>query len=90
MNKLLKAGLIKEDGGGYVADRIVFERMIKFRGATLPLQTAVATFFLAALTVLLVLLRPPQFTSEYVFSLAVIGVAFVIAAIEANKTAKMV
>ena len=46
VNKLLKAGLVKETGDGYAADKVIFENMIRIRKTTLPAQAAYAAFFL--------------------------------------------
>lgn len=58
--KLLKAGLLKEDGEGYTLNKVVFENMVRIKGTALPVQTAYVTFFLAAIAVLVAVFRPPQ------------------------------
>ena len=88
LNKLMKVGLLREEGDGYTVDKVVFENMIRVRKTVLPLQTAYAIFFLSALTVLLTVMRPLQVTSTYVFAIAVVVVGFCIAAFEAFKVAK--
>jgi len=83
VSKLLEAGLLKEEGGGYVVDKVVFDNMIRIRRSTLPLQAAYAVFFLVALVALLTFMRPDQLTSAYVFGVAVALVAFVVTSLEA-------
>jgi hypothetical protein len=58
VGKLLKAGLLKEDGEGYTVDKMVFDNMIRIRKTALPLQTAYAAFFLTALVALVTIMRP--------------------------------
>jgi predicted DNA-binding transcriptional regulator len=77
VEKLLNAGLIRRQDGGYIVDRVLFENMVRVKRTLIPLQAANATFFLTALLILFTYLRPPEVTSTYVFSLAVIFVAFV-------------
>jgi len=75
MNKLEEAGLIKKEAGGYVVDRIILENLIRFRRILIPRNFFYTIFFLASLVVLAVFMRPPTLSREYVFSLAVIGIA---------------
>ena len=88
LNKLMKVGLLIQEGDGYTVDKIVFENMIRIRKTVLPLQTAYAIFFLSALVVLSTVMRPLQVTSTYVFAVAVVLVGFCITAFEAYKVAK--
>ena len=73
--KLLNAGLIREEEGGFTVDRVVFENMVRVGRTAFPIQSAFATFFLASLALLLTVLRPTQLSSEYVFSVVVAAVA---------------
>lgn len=75
VGKLLRLGLIKEEGSGYVVDRVVFENMIRVKRAIIPFQTTYAIFFAATLLIMLVFLRPSTITSLYLFALIVNGVA---------------
>ncbi|MGD0330240.1 MAG: hypothetical protein ABSB40_07295 [Nitrososphaeria archaeon] len=77
VNKLLQAGLVKEQDKGYVMDRVVFENMVRVRRTLIPFQTAYMAFFVVAFLILLTYLRPPQITSTYGFALVVclVGVA---------------
>ena len=88
VSKLLKAELVKEEGEGYTVNKIVFENMIRFRKTALPLQTAYVVFFLAALVVLLTVMRPDSLLSSYVFGVIVSGVGFAVSAFEAYKAAR--
>jgi hypothetical protein len=84
--KLLKAGLLREEGEGYTVDKVIFENMVRIKTVALPLQSAIAVFFLTSLVLLTTLLRPSQVTGEYVFSAAVIAIAFGISLAEALKS----
>jgi hypothetical protein len=77
VNKLLQAGLIREQDKGYVVDRVVFENMVRVRRMLIPFQMSYLAFFAVAFLVLLTFLRPPQITSTYGFALVVclVGVA---------------
>ncbi|MDG6956744.1 MAG: ArsR family transcriptional regulator, partial [Nitrososphaerota archaeon] len=71
IGKLVKAGLLKEEGGGYVVDKVVFENMIRVRRAAIPLQTAYAVFLLSAFALLVTVFRPAPVSSTYVFAVVV-------------------
>ena len=87
IKKLLRMGLIREEGGqdgaaGYVAEEAVFEAMLRIRQTVIPLWTTASAFFAAALFLLVTILRPGIITSSYLFSLIVTGVALSICAYE--------
>ncbi len=75
MNKLEEAGLIKKEADGYVADRIILQNLIRLRRVLIPRNFFYMIFLLTSLAMLIVFLRPPTLSREYVFSLAVISVA---------------
>jgi hypothetical protein len=83
--KLLRAGLLREEGGGYVADKVVFENMLKIRRSVLPLQATYAAFFLTALLILLTVLRPSPPTSLYFFAVTIAIISLGVAVFEAYK-----
>ena len=88
VGKLLKAGLLKEDGEGYTADKTVFENMIRIRRTVLPLQVGYAAFFVTALIALVTVMRPSILSSTYVFAVAVVIVAVGVSLFEAYKVMK--
>ena len=88
IGKLVKAGLLKEEGGGYVVDKVVFENMIRVRRAAIPLQTAYAVFLLPAFALLVTVFRPAPVSSTYVFAVVVIGAALAVSMFEAYKAMK--
>lgn len=87
VQKLLKLGLIRVDQGqdgvaGYVAEKAVFEAMLRIRRTVIPLWTTATAFFAAAFVVLVTILRPSEITSGYLFSLVVAAVALSISVYE--------
>ncbi len=88
ITKLLKAGLLKEEGEGYTVNKTIFENMVRINGTAFPLQGTYATFLAASLVVLVGFLRPPELSSSYVFAVVVITAAMVITLYEAYKAAK--
>ena len=85
VGKLLRLGLVKEEGSGYVVDRVVFESMIRVGRTVIPFQTSYATFFAATLVILLCFLRPTVLTSLYFFALVVDVTALGISIYESAK-----
>jgi hypothetical protein len=88
IGKLLKAGLIKEEGSGYIVDKTAFENMVRIKRTVIPLQTAYAVFFLTALVVLATVMRPTQISPTYVFAVIVVLVASGVSLFEAYKATK--
>ncbi len=87
INKLIVAGLVKEqEGGGYYVDRLVFENMIRIRRSLIPFQTTYTIFFTTTLVILLTILRPAVLTSLYLFSIVINLAAIVIFASQAYRT----
>lgn len=86
--KLLRAGLVREAGEGYVVDKAVFEDMVRVRKTVVPIQTAYAAFFLTAAVVLATLMRPDPISTMYVFALSVVLVAFALSLFEAYKATR--
>ena len=78
LTKLINQGLVSEREGGYVAERAIFENMIRIRRSLVPLQTTFALFFGTTLVGLLLFVRPATLTSLYVLALIVNVAAFAI------------
>lgn len=74
MSKLEEAGFIRKELGGYVADRMILENFIRLRRVLVPRNFFYMVFFGTSLVFLVVFLRPPILTREYVFSLGVVSV----------------
>lgn len=88
VRKLLQAGLVREQDGGYMVDRAVFQNMIRVRRTLIPFQTTYSIFFATALLIMLTVLRPPNVTSSYIFGLIVIAVALATSIYEAIMSLK--
>jgi hypothetical protein len=88
LKKLLQLGLIREEEGGYVIDKVVIENVIRIRKMSIPTQSSYVTFFVATLLILIFFLRPSVFISLYFFALAINGSALAISIYETIKTLK--
>lgn len=75
INKLEEAGLIKKELNGYVADRIVLENLVRFRRFLIPRNFFYTIFLTTSLIFMVVFLRPPILTRDYVFALGVVTIA---------------
>ena len=85
INKLEEAGLVRKELNGYVADRIVLRNLIRIRKVLIPRNFFYTVFFATSLVFLLILLRPPILTREYMFSLAVVSTAVAISIYDTVK-----
>ena len=86
IQKLLEQGLVREEAGGYVVDKIVFENMIRVRRSVIPFQTTYLTLFLSTLLIMLTILRPAEISGVYLFALLVNALALAIFAYETLKS----
>lgn len=86
VRKLLQLGLIREEEGGYLVDRVVLENVIRIRRVSIPIQTAYVAFFGVLLLILLLPLRATTIDSVYYFAVVVNVSALVISAYEMVKT----
>lgn len=90
IRKLLRLGLVKEEQGGYVVERVVLENVIRIRRTSVPVQTAYAAFFGVTLFILVVFLRPTAIDSIFFFAVVVNGSALGISLYEVVKTLKRI
>jgi predicted DNA-binding transcriptional regulator len=88
LKKLVRLGLIKEEQGGYLVDKVVLENVIRIRRVSVPVQTAYVAFFGVTLFILLVFLRPATINSLYFFAVVVNLTAIGVSVYEAAKTLK--
>ncbi len=74
LDKLKEEGLIKEEAGGYTADKVVLKNLVRFRDTLIPRFLFYFLFFTLGVVVELTVLLPPIITREYlvavVFTLA--------------------
>jgi predicted DNA-binding transcriptional regulator len=88
VRKLVRLGLVREEQGGYVVDRVVLENVIRIRRVSIPVQTAYVAFFGVTLFILLVFLRPATMNSLYFFAVVVNIAAIGVSVYETSKTLK--
>ncbi|MDG6924291.1 MAG: helix-turn-helix transcriptional regulator [Nitrososphaerota archaeon] len=86
VRKLLQAGLLREEEGGYVVDKNVFENVIRIRRSIIPIQVAYSMFFATMLVALFVLFRPMLETPLFIFSFIAIAVAMILFAYQAFRS----
>ena len=84
LKKLLGAGLIREEEGGYVVDRVVWSNMIRMRRIIVPLQAFYSLFFAAALVVMVVVFRNAP-DAGFAFGILVISCGLAISLYEMAK-----
>jgi predicted DNA-binding transcriptional regulator len=85
VNKLEEAGLVKKHLNGYIVDRIILENLIRLRRTLIPRYFFYTVFFITALMLLTIFLRPHTLTREYVFSIATISIATITSIYETVK-----
>jgi DNA-binding transcriptional ArsR family regulator len=77
IRKLLQAGLVKEEEGGYVVDRIFYENMIRIKRSLIPFQIAYSVFFATMLGFLIIVLR----TTDNFADILVFGIVVTVSAL---------
>jgi len=90
IRKLLQLGLIREEQGGYVTERMVLENIVRIGRMSFPVQTGYVAFFGAALLITLVFLRPVTITSSYEFAVIVNVAALAVSIWETRKTLRRI
>jgi hypothetical protein len=88
IRKLVEQGLAKEEAGGYVVDKIIFENMIRVRRSVIPFQTTYLALFISTLAIMLTLFRPEEISGVYLFALLVNALAIGIFLYETVKSLK--
>ncbi len=68
LEKLKEAGLIKEEGAGYVADKVLLKNLVRFRSTLIPRYFFYFLFFTLGTLLELTLLKPPIITKEYLIA----------------------
>ena len=86
IRKLVDEGLVKEQAGGYVVDRLLFENMIRIGRSVIPFQTTYAVFFASTLIIMLTVFYPSPIATVYVFAVMVNLVALAISIYEAIRS----
>jgi predicted DNA-binding transcriptional regulator len=86
LRKLVLLGLVKEEQGGYVVDKVTFENVVRIRRISIPVHMAYVAFFGVTFLILLVSLRPATVNSLYFFAIIVNVAAIGVSLYEASKT----
>ncbi|HEV2138038.1 MAG TPA: hypothetical protein VGR53_04295 [Nitrososphaerales archaeon] len=86
--KLLNMGLVREEQGGYMIDKVVIENIIRIRRVSIPVQTAYALFFGVTLVLTLTFFRPTEVNPQYFLAVVVNLAALIVAVYETTKTLK--
>jgi len=87
--KLVELGLVREEGNGYTADRVVIENYFRLLGVLVPFQAAYSAFFVATLAALLWILAKTSgspITSFEFIALSVNAAALLVSAYELRRT----
>jgi len=71
LNKLEEAGLLRKNMEGYEVNRVFLQNLIRIRRMLIPKYFFFCVFFIAALIVQLLILRPAILTREYIFAVGV-------------------
>jgi DNA-binding transcriptional ArsR family regulator len=82
LEKLKEAGLIKEEGIGYVADKVLLRNLVRFRSTLIPRYFFYFLFFTLGTILELTLLRPPIVTREYLIAVMFTSAAAIAFGIE--------
>jgi hypothetical protein len=90
IKKLLDNGLIRESDGGYVADKAVFENIVKFGRWVFPFQWTYSVFFATCLVLLLTIMKPAAVNTVYLFAVVIDLAALSFSAYEGVRVAKLI
>ena len=88
IRKLVEQGLAREDEGGYVVDKVMFENMIRIRRSVIPFQTTYLALFISTLAIMLLVFHPNTLSEPYVFAVLVNVIAIGIFSFETLKAFK--
>jgi DNA-binding transcriptional ArsR family regulator len=69
LEKLKNEGLVKEEAGGYVADKVMLSHLVRFRSTLIPRYFFYFLFFSLGAVLELTLLLPPIVTREYLIAI---------------------
>ncbi len=88
IKKLLRLGMIREEQGGYIIDRMVLENIVRIGRVSIPIHMGHLGFFCATLAIMLVVFRPAELTSLYLFALFINLAAVISSFWEVRKSLK--
>ncbi len=85
IDKLKNEGLIKEETGGYIADKVILKNLVRFRSMLIPRFFFYFLIFTFGSIVELTVLLPPIITREYLVAVMFTLAASVAFGIETYK-----
>ena len=85
LEKLKEEGLIKEEGLGYVPDKVLLKNLIRFKNALIPRYFFYFLFFSMGLVIELTVFRPVIINKEYFIALTFTALATIVFAFEAHS-----
>jgi hypothetical protein len=85
LDKLKNEGLIKEETGGYIADKVILKNLVRFRSMLIPRFFFYFLIFTFGSIVELTVLLPPIITREYLVAVMFTLAASVTFGIETYK-----
>ena len=85
IDKLKNEGLIKEETGGYIADKVILKNLIRFRNMLIPRFFFYFLVFTLGFIVELTLLLPPIVTREYAVAVGFTLAATVVFGVETYR-----
>ena len=87
IRKLVEQGLAREEAGGYVVDKLIFENMIRIRRSVIPFQTTYLALFVSTFLIMLTVFRS-EISGVYIFALIVNAMAIGVFLYETVKSFK--
>ena len=87
IRKLVEQGLAREEAGGYVVDKLIFENMIRIRRSVIPFQTTYLALFVSTFLIMLTVFRS-EISGVYIFALIVNAMAIGVFLFETVKSFK--
>jgi hypothetical protein len=88
IDKLKEVNLIKEESGGYIADKVVLKNLVRYRNMLIPRFFFYFLFFTLGTIVELTVLLPAIVTREYVVAVIFTLVAAIAFGIETYRQKK--
>jgi predicted DNA-binding transcriptional regulator len=85
IDKLKNEGLIKEETGGYIADKVILKNLVRFRNMLIPRFFFYFLFFTFGFIVELTVLLPPIITREYLVAVMFTLIASVVFGVETYR-----
>lgn len=86
LSKLEEAGLVKNERGNYIVEKVVLENSVRISRFLIPRYFFYSTFAFIALLIELTLFKPATLTREYFFSVVTISMLLLFFCYETIRT----